>query len=254
MRGRFVSLPPSRRAAIDLLRFSVGVPTVTAVRRMNLSAVAQARAQSAARTRWITIFLKACALVAREFPPLRQVYLPWPWPHFYEYPTSVGMIVIDRELDGKPFQFSYTDRRSGVAIAHRHRRQRSRGPRKQPVESIRDFRLAARFIRLPFWLRRPLLWLAYNIGRQRARYFGTYGVTTPPPENSPPRVSLWTTRLNYGRVGSDGITIVDVTVDHRVLDGVTGARVLARMEDILNGAIADELRGQPRCLNQRGFQ
>ena len=54
MRGRFVSLPPSRRAAIDLLRFSVGVPTVTAVRRMNLSAVAQARAQSAARTRWIT--------------------------------------------------------------------------------------------------------------------------------------------------------------------------------------------------------
>ena len=243
MRGRFVSLPPSRRAAIDLLRFSVGVPTVTAVRRMNLSAVAQARAQSAARTRWITIFLKACALAAREFPPLRQVYLPWPWPHFYEYPTSVGMIVIDRELDGRPFQFSYriadpasrslTDIDAAITRAA-----------KEPVERIRDFRFAARFIRLPFWLRRPLLWLAYNIGRQRARYFGTYGVTTPPPENSPPRVSLWTTRLNYGRVGDDGITIVDVTVDHRVLDGVTGARVLARMEEILNGPIVDELRGQ----------
>ena len=243
MRGRFIPLSLSRRAAIDLLRFSVGVPTVTAVRRMNLSAVAQARAQSKARIRWITIFLKAGALVAREFPPLRQVYLPWPWPHFYEYPANVGMIVIDRELDGEPFQFSYTvgdpaarplaDTDAAITNAA-----------TAPVESIGDFHRAARFIRLPFWLRRPLLWIAYNIGRQRARYFGTYGVTTPPPENSPPRVSLWTMRLNYGRVGGDGATIVDVTVDHRVIDGVTGARVLARMEEILNGAIVDELRGR----------
>jgi hypothetical protein len=36
---------------------------------------------------------------------------------------------------------------------------------------------------------------------------------------------------------------VRVVFDHRVLDAMTLARALGRLEEILNGPIADELRG-----------
>jgi pyruvate/2-oxoglutarate dehydrogenase complex dihydrolipoamide acyltransferase (E2) component len=35
---------------------------------------------------------------------------------------------------------------------------------------------------------------------------------------------------------------VSITTDHRVIDGAISARVLARIEETLNGPIAQELR------------
>jgi hypothetical protein len=52
-----------------------------------------------------------------------------------------------------------------------------------------------------------------------------------------------TTALNYGVIGPDGRVDVRLVYDHRVLDGATVARALARLEEVLNGTIAAELRG-----------
>jgi pyruvate/2-oxoglutarate dehydrogenase complex dihydrolipoamide acyltransferase (E2) component len=47
--------------------------------------------------------------------------------------------------------------------------------------------------------------------------------------------------LNYGVIGADGTVAVRIMYDHRVLDGATVARVLARIEEKLGSEILQEL-------------
>jgi hypothetical protein len=42
-------------------------------------------------------------------------------------------------------------------------------------------------------------------------------------------------------MSDDGVLDVRVIYDHRVMDGATVARALARLEEILNSAIKDEV-------------
>jgi hypothetical protein len=48
--------------------------------------------------------------------------------------------------------------------------------------------------------------------------------------------------LNYGVIDSDGYVNVRIIYDHRVMDGAIVARALARLEQILNTSILDEIR------------
>jgi hypothetical protein len=59
-----------------------------------------------------------------------------------------------------------------------------------------------------------------------------------------------TTLLNYGVIGSDGSVNVRIIYDHRTLNGATVARALARLEDILNSVVADELRSMEQNAPQ----
>src|SRR5205085_5256974 len=93
-------------------------------------------------------------------------------------------------------------------------------------------------------IRRFLMWLGLNIGRQRANYFGTFHLSVYSglgAESFNP-LSPLTTLLNYGPIDPDGGVNVRILYDHRVMDGATVARVLERFEAILSGAIADEVR------------
>ena len=42
------------------------------------------------------------ALVAKDEPVLRTLYIKWPWPHFYEFPQTLALIVVapDASPDG----------------------------------------------------------------------------------------------------------------------------------------------------------
>jgi hypothetical protein len=231
----------SQRLAIDLLRFTIGVPSHTERMRLNLAAVATARAQSAARPRWMTIFVKAYAMVAKEIPDLRRAYLGLPRPHFYEYPTSVAMFVLDREHEGEKFHFNYTVR-DPAALSLVDIDRMITNALKRPIEEVREYNRAVSIARLPAPLRRFLMWLGYNLGRQRPKYFGTFAVTTHTEGRMSGLMCAWTTRLSYGRLADDGTMDVRVAVDHRVIDGPTGERVLLRLQEILDGPIADELR------------
>jgi len=97
---------------------------------------------------------------------------------------------------------------------------------------------------LPRPLRRLLWWLGLNIGRQRPNFFGTFAVSVYSALNSEslhPLTPL-TTVLNYGVINSDGDVNVRIVYDHRVMDGATVARALARLEEILNTSIVEELK------------
>ena len=102
--------------------------------------------------------------------------------------------------------------------------------------------------RVPAPFRRLLMWLALNLGRQRAIYFGTFHLSVYSglgAESFNPLTPL-TTLLNYGPIDAAGQVNVRILYDHRVMDGATVARALDRFEEILNGPVADEVRSMRR--------
>jgi hypothetical protein len=96
---------------------------------------------------------------------------------------------------------------------------------------------------LPRPLRRALWWVGLNWGRQRANYFGTFGLSvySALKAESLHPLSPVTTLLNYGPISPGGDVDVRIIYDHRVMDGATVARVLGRLEEILNTVIVEEL-------------
>jgi hypothetical protein len=112
------------------------------------------------------------------------------------------------------------------------------------VDEIKDFHRSLRIAGLPRPLRRLMWWLGLNIGRQRGNYFGTFTLSVYSALNAEslhPLTPL-TTLLNYGVISSDGNVNVRIIYDHRVMNGTTVARALARLEEVLNTVVAEELR------------
>ena len=109
---------------------------------------------------------------------------------------------------------------------------------------IKHFRRAIRFSRLPRLLRRALWWVGLNWGRQRANYFGTFGVSVYSAlqvEALHP-LSPLTTTINYGVMTNDGTVDVRIIYDHRVLNGGMVGRMLVRLEQILNSIVLKEVQ------------
>jgi hypothetical protein len=228
---------------VDLLYFAAGIPSVPVQRRMSLGPVVSARAACHDRPRWTAIFTKSYALVAREFPQLRRAYVKIPWPILYEYPTSNANIVIEREYNGDQILFSTLIKDPATRSLNEIGRLLEHVV-TAPIDSIKDFRRAMRISALPRPLRRLLWWLGLNIGRQRSNFFGTFAISVYSALNSEslhPLMPL-TTVLNYGVISRDGDVTVRVVYDHRVMDGATVARALARLEEILNTSLVDELK------------
>jgi hypothetical protein len=252
MRGRTIRLSLPRRMVIDLLYFARRIPTVPVQKRMALKPLMTARAACRERPRWTALFAKAYALMAQEFPAFRRAYVKLPWPHLYEYPRSNAAIVIERDYHGEPGLFSIAIkdpanqslRQIGHQLDHAY---------SVPVEAIRDIRRVLRVARLPRLLRRALWWICLNWGRQRGNFFGTFGVSvySALKAESLHPLSPLTTLLNYGVMDDDGVLDVRIIYDHRVMDGATVARALARLEEILNTSIRDEVAALPRRRPKR---
>lgn len=244
MRGRAIRLSKSRRMVVDLLHFARSIPTVPVQRRMQLASLIAARAASADKPRWTAIFAKAYALVAEEYPVLRRAYVKLPWPHLYEYPASSATIMFEREHEGEPSLFSYR-LRDPTRFSLKDLSDRLGRIADKSVDDVPDFRRNLTISSLPRPLRRLIWWLGLNIGRQRGNYFGTFGVSVYSAlkaESLHPLAPV-TTVLNYGVFAEDGSVDVRIIYDHRVMDGATVARVLARLEEVLTGPVLEELRG-----------
>jgi hypothetical protein len=242
MRGKMVRLSVPRRMVGDLLYFAGGIPTVPVQKRMALGPLAAARAACRERPRWTTLFTKAYALMAREFPEFRRAYVKLPWPHLYEYPASNATIIIERDYHGEAGLFSISIKEPARQSLQDIGRQLEHAS-AAPIEEIKDFRRTIQFTRLPRPLRRAFWWLCLNIGRQRGNYFGTFGVSvySALQAESLHPLSPLTTLLNYGVMSDDRVLDVRIIYDHRVMDGATVARALARLEEILNSAIKEEV-------------
>jgi hypothetical protein len=247
MRGtvRKISLP--RRFIIDLMHASMRVPFVSLSRPLDVSQLIEVRAQVPQRPGWAAIFVKAFALLAKDEPVLRTLYVKLPWPHFYELPRSVGMVAIARVEDGQdcilPEKVPAPDQRPLTEIDAQIRRAKD-----APLMEIPAFRKIMMAARLPLPLRRLSWLIGLNIGRMYANNFGSFGVTSVaaygPGELH--ALSPGPFLLSYGVVRPDQSIDVIIRWDHRVTDAAFIARTLTRLEQVLNTEILAELRGNPQ--------
>lgn len=232
-----------RRGIADLMRVTMGVPLVTVERSMNIARLMEARQRLPERIPLTAIILKAYAQVAEEFVDLRHVYLRYPWPHLYEYPTSVASMTVEREHEGAPCVFTMVVKNpaamSMTAIAAAIVEAQT-----APVESIRTFARMMRINRLPWIIRRPLWWFGFNVGRIRANHFGTFGLTIVSSLGGelPFFQSPLTSTLNYGVIQPNGDVTARLLIDHRVIDGLQSVRVLQRLEEVLNNEMVAEIQ------------
>jgi hypothetical protein len=241
--GRWISLSLPRRFISDLVYFSKLAPLTTMQRTMQLSEVVEMRQRAKPRPGWCALFTKAYSFAAAQRPPLRQAYIPWPWPHFYEHPISVASVAVERRYgaeDAVFFAHLRNPHEQALTAIEAHLER----CKTDPVESIAFFRRVLQTSRLPRPLRR-LIWRfgLYTSGRRRARHMGTFGVsvTANLGASSLDLLTPLTTALNYGVVSPDGSVDVRLTYDHRVLDGGTAARALADVETVMKGPILAEL-------------
>jgi hypothetical protein len=243
MRGtvRKISIP--RRLVADLMHASLRVPFVSLRRALKVRQLLEARALAGQPAGWAAIFVKAFALVAKDEPVLRTLYAKWPWPHFYELPRSVGMVAIARIEDGQdcvlPQKVTAAEELplTEVDALIRHAKE-------APFEQVPAFRKMLQATRLPLPLRRLTWLIGLNFGRQRANYFGSFGVTSVAAYGGGElhALSPGPFILSYGVVEPDQTIDVVLRWDHRITDAALIARALTRLEQVLNTEIAAELR------------
>lgn len=242
MRGRLKRLSIPRRIIADLMWVARGVPSFPVQRQMNLAALAAARDAQTPKPSWTSLFAKAYALTAMEFPQLRQVYLPYPWPHLYEYAHSAANISVARNYGGEPAVFGLVVK-NPAALPLVEISRRIGDAARAPVAEVAPFRRALQVGVLPLPIRRVLFWLLFNVARPRGTHIGTFGLSTVTAMGAEliHTATVLTTVLGYGMFRDDGTMTVRITFDHRTLDGATAAHALARLEQVLNGPILREL-------------
>jgi hypothetical protein len=119
-----------------------------------------------------------------------------------------------------------------------------RHAKEAPIEQVPAFRKILRTARLPLPLRRLVWALGLNFGRQRANYFGSFGVTSVAAYGTGQlhALSPGPYVISYGVEKADQSVDVVLRWDHRITDAALMARVLIRLEQVLNGEIASEMR------------
>jgi hypothetical protein len=241
MRGTVRKMSLSRRVITDLMRASADIPFVAVRRTLAIGRLAAARKSLRNRPAWAAIFAKAFAILASEKPVLRRVYLKWPWPHFYEFPQTLAMIVVapDAAPDGVlMFPVKAPDLTSLAEADAMIRSAKSR-----PIEATPFFRKTMMVTRLPQPLR-GLAWaIGLNFGRQRGNYLGTLLVTSVAAFGGGEVEALGPQSfiLSYDKVSDDGGIDVMIRWDHRITDAAFIGGELSRLEQILNNQVADEI-------------
>jgi hypothetical protein len=241
MRGTVREVSLSRRVITDLMRASKDVPFVAVRRTLSIKRLAAARKGLSSRPAWAAIFAKGFAILAREQPFLRRVYLKWLWPHFYEFPQTVAMIVV--APDAVPDGVMLFPIRAPDLIPLNEADAAIRKAKTQPVAATAFFRKTLTVTRLPYPIRRLAWAIGLNFGRQRGNNFGTLLVTSVAAfgggevEARGPQPFI----LSYDKLSSDGTIDVMIRWDHRITDAAEIAVALSRLEQILNDQVADEL-------------
>jgi hypothetical protein len=252
MRGTPKKISLLRRMVFDLMYASMGVPFVSLSRPLQIRPLLEARASAKLPAGWTAIFVKAFALVAKDEPILRTLYAKWPWPTFYELPRSVAMVAIARVVDGE--ECVVAQRIAGPdALPLAEVDALIRHAKEAPLRDVPIIRKMMLAMRLPLPLRRLAWLIGLNFGRQRASFFGSYSVTSVAAYGGGElhAITPGPFILSYGVAEPDQTINVVLRWDHRITDAAPIARVLTRMEQVLNTEIAAELRGSRQATEPK---
>lgn len=235
-------VPRSRRLTCDVLHFSKQVPLCPHHRMCQLGLLDAIRKACPTRISWPVLFLKAFALMARETTVFRQTWMSFPLPTVYEHDTSIGMLAIQREYRGEPWLF-WGRFKSPDHTPLEELQQQLDQYQQLPVEQI--FKKLLQLSLFPTPLRRLIWWCNLKLsGAARAKRFGTFFLSTLASRgveiDCPP--SFHTGGISYGPIDTQGLSRVTLPYDHRLMDGQLVANSLLRIEQILNGVLADELK------------
>src|SRR5262245_5858722 len=131
-----------------------------------------------------------------------------------------------------------------------------RHAKEAPLQDVPMFHKIMLAARLPLPLRRLSWLIGLNFGRQRANYFGSFSVTSVAACGGGElhAISPGPFILRYGMVQGDQTIDVMIRWDHRITDAAPIARVLTRLEQVLNTEIAAELRGGWRPAEPKPFR
>jgi hypothetical protein len=242
-KGRNIAVSPFRQLVTDLMHFSAQVPCVTMDRTMNLARLRAARQNCQIRPCWTAIFVKAFGIVSQRMPVFRRVYMPFPWPRFYEHPYSIATINVERKWNDEDVVFHAQIRRPET---------RSLGEidtivrylKDEDVEKVGHFRRIMSMTKVPWPLRRFVWWAALNLfSRRRVHNFGTFGISTTAAQGAGilRLVPMLTSTLHYGMFDDNDGLQMRISFDHRVCDGATVASALLAMDNVLNDEILNEL-------------
>jgi hypothetical protein len=245
MKGRRIPLSPARRLVETFNDAANTTQKGVLGRRLTIPRLAALQSDPARRRAWPVVFAKAYALVAVKLPELRRAHVALPWPHLYEYPASVAVIVMSRELDGEQALF-WVRVKEPEALALDAVEDVVRRAKAAPIHDIKDFRVHLRVAALPRFARRLLFAIGLNIGRQRANFMGTFGISSLASAGVDVVYGIHplTALLSYGPLRPDGTLRAVLSFDHRTFDGGTVATALTRLEAVLEGPIADEIEGR----------
>ncbi len=241
--GRTISLSLPRRWIGDLAAFSRHVPTVGGEKILHVKKCALARRRVVNAPSWCACLTKAFGVASARFPELRRSYLSFPYPRFYEHPTSVAAIVVNREYFGEPAVFLGL-MQAPENISLKEVDFNLRELRERPFQEVGCYRRLIRVSRLPFPVRRLLWWFGLSAtGKYKSKLFGTFAVNSY--ASSRFRVTHFmspiTTMFYYGTSGVFGEIVIQMAFDHRVFDGATAFRISVEAEKILNNEIAEEI-------------
>jgi hypothetical protein len=240
-----LSLP--RKWVGDLLHFARKVPSIPVQYAVDLAPLVAARRMPGCGVSWPAIFLKAYGLVCRETPELRRSFLSRPFPRLWQHGESTASVAVSRPFGGEPAVF-FVKIREPESRSLQELDEILQHHREAPWDSVGSFRRAVRVSRYPLPIRRAVWSLGLNwSGRWRAKFFGTFGLSvySSTGADSPHPISPLTTLLNYGPISPAGSTMVRVVYDHRVMDGLTIANALRRLDEHLHTTVMDELRNTP---------
>jgi len=244
MDGKRLAFPRNRRLVLDICHASRSVPAFPVERYLQIQEVQKARDETKTRISWVAIFLRAYGIVCKNIPELRHVFVTYPWNYLYQHPNTVASVSMHRDDANGGKRLIWARIPFPEAISLLEIQSRLDHAAHGPLNEV--FRDGLRLERLPTVLRRFSWWLAMRWhGRQRAKKIGTFSVSTLAGENALNRGHplVVSSSLTYSRCNADGLCLVTLLADHRVLDGVLAARALQLLEETLNGPVLEELLG-----------
>jgi hypothetical protein len=241
--GRRLRLSGNRRLIDDLLQVANRFPSAGLIGDFDASEIANLRRKTRPKISWNVLYMKAYAIVADNYPELRQIYVNSFRPFIYQHHDNVCMLTINREYEGEErlffARFNNPQEESLTDLQERYDYLR-----RAPLNEIKQFRHQIRFSKAPRLIRKLGWWIMLNCWpTKRANHMGTFGMSLSTYKNvyGTKHLGPLTTILGVDATPRKGSCKLVLTFDHRVLDGVPAAATLPRVHQILTTTIRDEL-------------